>query len=155
MYCSVWPSCTGLRSVTTQTHFFLHFMRNYHSGRWGSRNGFSGSCSKLAEVVRVARLLSRPAEMPEPGWSPVLGSRQPPADSWGCWSGMSSGPVRESLSCHLPARACMGWANAPVLEFQEGVICDLWGRERSGEGERPDKWSIWWVSGKELNAIPA
>lgn len=149
MYCSVWPSCSGLRCVTIQTHFFLHFVRNYRSGRWGGRNGFSDSRSKLAEVVRVARLESRQTGTPEARREPALGRLR----QTGAGSGESPAPERVSRSCHLPERAGMCRANPPVLQFRGGMY-DLCGRGTSGQGERPDKWSIWWVSGKELNAIP-
>lgn len=98
MYCSVWPSYSGLRCVTTQTHFFLHFVRNYRSGRWGGRNGFSDSCSKLAEVVRVARLVSLASDWN--AWARVG------AQCWGA-SGRQLGVLEAGWAQHLYVRASL------------------------------------------------
>lgn len=108
MYCSVRPSCSGLWCVTPQTHFFLHFVRNYHSGRWDGRNGFSDSCSKWVKVVGVARLVSCWTGAPEPRRRRSAGSWEPRQRA-----GAELSTCTESCSSHLPARASLGPANLP------------------------------------------
>lgn len=131
MYCSVRPSCSGLWCVTPQTHFFLHFVRNYHSGRWDGRNGFSDSCSKWAKVVGVARLVSCWTGAPEPRRRRSAGSWEPRQTAG---AELSTPALRAAPLTCLPEPAWAQQTSPRAGILGRGHVSSL------GEGE---KWGRW------------
>lgn len=105
VYCSVWPSCSGLRCVTTQTHFFLHVVEITILVGGVAEMAFLTLAENELKLWGSLDLCPVGLERLSCGGGAVLGASQT--------AGAELRTCTESCSSHLPARDSMGPANLP------------------------------------------